>query len=239
VLGLDSRRDRMAIHRRITYLPGEVSLYGNLTGYQLLDYLGNLRGGVDRGEVNRLVERLQLDPTVRIRSLSRGNRQKVGLVAALMGKPDLLILDEPTTGLDPFVQLEFERLAHEAQAEGRTVFLSSHLLPEVEHLCDRVAIIREGRLLAVESIADLNARALRRRRIDFAEPVDPAAFTGLPGVRDVSITDGSLTCTVMGTLDALVKTAARFTVRDVSSQDTSLEEIFLAYYGEGTADAAA
>jgi ABC-2 type transport system ATP-binding protein len=239
VLGLDSRRDRLAIHRRVTYLPGEVSLYGNLTGLQLLDYLGNLRGGVDRGEVGRLVERLQLDPTVRIKSLSRGNRQKVGLVAALMGHPDLLILDEPTTGLDPFVQLEFERLAHEAQAEGRTVFLSSHLLPEVEHLCDRVAIIREGRLLTVESIADLKARALRRLRIDFTGPVDPAAFTGIPGVRDMTVTNGALTCTVMGSLDALVKTAARFDVRDVSSQDTSLEEIFLAYYGEGATNAAA
>jgi ABC-2 type transport system ATP-binding protein len=238
-LGLDSRRDRIEIHRRVTYLPGEVALYGNLTGLQLLEYLGSLRGGFDRAEVDRLAERLQLDPTVRIKSLSRGNRQKVGLVAALMGRPDLLILDEPTIGLDPFVQLEFERLAREAQLEGRTVFISSHILPEVEHLCDRVGIIREGRLLAVEAVADLKARALRRLRIDFDGPVDPSVFGGLPGVRDVRVSNGTLTCTVMGSLDALVKTAARYEVRDVRSEETSLEEIFLAYYGEGTTNVAA
>jgi ABC-2 type transport system ATP-binding protein len=239
VLGLDVRRDRIAIHRRISYLPGEVALYGDLTAHQYLAYFGNLHGDSDGREVQQLIERLELDPTVRVKSLSRGNRQKVGLVAAFMGKPELLILDEPSIGLDPLIQLEFEHLVNEARAEGRTVFLCSHILPEVEHLCDRVGIIREGGLLAVESVADLKARALRRLRIEFSGPVDHAAFAGLPGVRDVRIDDAALTCTVMGSLDALVKAAARFPVHNVTSQETSLEEIFLAYYGEGTGNAAA
>ncbi len=233
VLGLDAHRDRLAIDRRVAYLPGDLSLYGDLTGAQTLHYLGNLRGGVDTTYRDELVRRLELDPSSRIRSMSRGNRQKVGLVAAFQGRPELLVLDEPTSGLDPFVQLEFERLADEARREGRTSFISSHMLPEVEHLCDRVGIIREGRLLAVESIATLKERALRRLEIEFASPVPPDAFRDVPGVRDLRVDDARLSCTVMGNLDALVKAAARFEVRGIRTQETSLEEIFLAYYGAG------
>ncbi len=233
VLGLDIRRDRLAIDRRVSYVPGELSLYGDLTGRQLLTYLANLQGGIDVAYRDRLMERLELDPGKKIKSLSRGNKQKVGLVAAFMIRPELLILDEPTSGLDPFVQLEFEHLCEEARDEGRTVFISSHQLPEVEHLCDRVGIIREGRLLAVESIATLKGRALRRLEIDFAEPVTAEAFTNLPGIRDLTVEDGILRCSVMGSLDALVKAAARYQVTNVRSIETSLEEIFLAYYGTG------
>jgi len=233
VLGLDVHRDHLAIDRRVSYVPGEVSLYDELTGRQLLTYLGNLQGSVDAAYRDRLIERLELDPTKRIKSLSRGNKQKVGLVVAFMIRPDLLILDEPTAGLDPFIQLEFERLCEETREEGKTVFISSHQLPEVEHLCDRVGIIRDGRLLAVESIADLKDRALRRLEIDFGGPVPAEAFANLPGVRDLTVDDGILRCTVMGSLDALVKAAARFEVRNLRSIDTSLEEIFMAYYGAG------
>ncbi|MGD0863537.1 MAG: ABC transporter ATP-binding protein [Candidatus Limnocylindrales bacterium] len=233
VLGMDVHRDRLAIDRRVGYVPGELSLYGELTGHQLLAYLANLQGRVDADYRDRLIERLELDPTRRIKSLSRGNKQKVGLVAAFMIRPDLLILDEPTAGLDPFVQLEFEHLCEEARDEGRTVFISSHQLPEVEHLCDRVGIIREGRLLAVELIADLKGRALRRLEIHFAGPVNADVFAGLPGVRDLVVRDGTLRCTVMGSIDALIKTAARFEVHDIHSIETSLEEIFMAYYGSG------
>ena len=233
VLGLDVHRDRLAIDRRVSYVPGEVSLYDELTGRQLLTYLGNLQGSVDAAYRDRLIERLELDPTKRIKSLSRGNKQKVGLVVAFMIRHDLLILDEPTAGLDPFIQLEFERLCEETREEGKTVFISSHQLPEVEHLCDRVGIIRDGRLLAVESIADLKDRALRRLEIDFGGPVPAEAFANLPGVRDLTVDDGILRCTVMGSLDALVKAAARFEVRNLRSIDTSLEEIFMAYYGAG------
>jgi ABC-2 type transport system ATP-binding protein len=233
VLGLDVHKDRLAIDRRVSYVPGELSLYSELTGQQLLTYLGNLQGSVDTAYRDKLIERLELDPYKRIKSLSRGNKQKVGLVAAFMIRPELLILDEPTAGLDPFIQLEFEHLCEEARTEGRTVFISSHQLPEVEHLCDRVGIIREGRLLAVESIAALKERALRRLEIDFGGPVAVEAFANLPGVRDLTVTDSVLRCTVMGSLDALVKVAARFEVRNLRSIETSLEEIFLAYYGAG------
>jgi len=233
VLGLDVHRDRLAIDRRVSYVPGELALYGDLTGRQLLTYLGNLQGRVDAEYRDKIIDRLELDPTKRIKSYSRGNKQKVGLVAAFMIRPELLILDEPTAGLDPFVQLEFEHLCEEARDEGRTVFISSHQLPEVEHLCDRVGIIREGRLLAVESIADLKARALRKLEIDFGGHVEAEAFADVPNVRDLVIDDGTLRCTVIGSVDALVKAAARFEVCNLRSVDTSLEEIFLAYYGAG------
>ena len=233
VLGLDAHRDRLAIDRRVSYVPGELSLYSELTGRQLLGYLGNLHGGVDADYREKLIERLELDPGKRIKSLSRGNKQKVGLVAAFMVRPELLILDEPTAGLDPFVQLEFEHLCEEARDEGRTVFISSHQLPEVEHLCDRVGIIRDGRLLAVETISALKERALRRLEIDFGSPVSAEAFAGLSGVRDLKIDGATLRCTVMGSLDGLVKVAARFEVLNLRSVETSLEEIFMAYYGSG------
>jgi ABC-2 type transport system ATP-binding protein len=238
VLGLDVHRDRLAIDRRVSYVPGELSLYSELTGRQLVTYLGNLHGSIDGAYRDKLIERLELDPTKRIKSLSRGNKQKVGLVAAFMIRPELIILDEPTAGLDPFVQLEFEHLCEETRDEGRTVFISSHQLPEVEHLCDRVGIIREGRLLAVESIAGLKERALRRLEIDFGGDVMADAFAGLPGIRDLSVHDSVLNCTVMGSVDALIKTAARFEVRNVRSIETSLEEIFMAYYGSGEGIAA-
>jgi ABC-2 type transport system ATP-binding protein len=235
VLGLDVHKDRLAIDRRVSYVPGELSLYSELSGRQLLTYLGNLQGSVDAAYRDKLIERLELDPSKVIKSLSRGNKQKVGLVAAFMIRPELLILDEPTAGLDPFIQLEFEHLCEEARTEGRTVFISSHQLPEVEHLCDRVGIIREGRLLAVETIAALKERALRKLEIDFGQPVKAEDFADLPGIRDLTVDDGSLRCTVMGSLDALVKAAARYEVRNLRSIDTSLEEIFLAYYGAGDA----
>ena len=233
VFGLDAHRDRLAIDRRVSYLPGELALYGDLTGGQTLEYLGNLRGRPDRAFRAELVERLDLDPGKKIKSLSRGNKQKVGLVAAFQDRPELLILDEPTSGLDPFVQLEFERLASEVRADGRTVFVSSHILPEVERLCDRVGIIREGRLAAVESIASLKARSVQRLEIDFGRPVDAAAFAGVENVRDLTVDGSTLRCTVVGSVDALLKRAATEPVERIRTIETSLEEIFLAYYGSG------
>ncbi len=232
VLGLDARRDRIAIHRRTTYLPGELALYGDLTGIQALEYLGNLRGGVPRDEIEGLAARLDLDTTRRVKSLSRGNRQKVGLVAAFMGRPELIILDEPTTGLDPLVQQEFERMVDEVRGDGRTVFLSSHILPEVEHLCDRVGIIREGKLLAVETIDALKARSYRQLEVRFVGAIPGDVLDGVPGVSGVVLSGDELRCAVTGDLDAVVKTLARYHVRDISVAETSLEDIFLAYYGE-------
>jgi ABC-2 type transport system ATP-binding protein len=152
VFGIDTTADPVAIHRRLGYLPGEFDLYDRLTGAQTIEYFANLRGGVDAGYVAELVERLDLDPSRRFKEYSKGNKQKVGLIVALQHKPDLLILDEPTSGLDPLVQQTFFAMVRDARAEGRSVFLSSHIIDEVDRTCDRVAIIREGRLVQVDSI---------------------------------------------------------------------------------------
>ncbi len=230
VFGLDSRRDSLAIRRRAGYLPGELNLYEGMTGREFLRYMANLRGGVAWREAEALAERLGAALSQPIRTLSHGNKQKLGLVQAFMHQPELLILDEPTQGLDPLVQQEFYRMIAEARAAGRTVFLSSHVLPEVEKTCDRVGIIREGRLVAVEEVAALKAKALRRLEIRFAVPVSPAAFAEVPGVHDLHVENSSLRCTVTGSLDAVIKAAAGFEVIDLISQEPSLEEIFLAYY---------
>ena len=236
VFGLDTREGSIEIHRRTGYLPGEYTLYENLTGAEYLDHLGSLRGGVDRGYVGELAERLDLNLAMRIRSLSHGNRQKVGLIQAFMHRPELLILDEPTTGLDPLVQQAFHHMIGEIRHEGRTVFLSSHVMPEVERLCDRVGIIREGRLVAVEDIGDLRAKGMRALEIHFASPVPAGAFEGLPGVRDVASEGDRIRCTVVGPMDAVVKSAARFEVVDLTSHEPSLEDIFLTFYGGGERD---
>lgn len=228
--GLDAHRESQAIRRRVGYLPGELALYDRLTGQELLRYLANLRGGVTWSYVEALARRLECDLSRPIRTLSRGNKQKLGLLQALMHRPELLILDEPTSGLDPLMQQEFYRLLAEVRAEGRTVFLSSHNLPEVERICDRVGIIREGRLIAVEEVAALKARALRRLELHFAAPVPEAAFARLEGVRDVRVEGTTLHCTISGRVDAVIKAAAQFEVVNIVSHEPGLEEIFLAYY---------
>lgn len=230
VFGLDTHRESLAIRGRVGYLPGELSLYEGMTGREFLRYMANLRGGVAWSRVEELAGRLAANLTQPIRILSHGNKQKLGLIQAFMHQPELLILDEPTQGLDPLVQHEFYRLIAEARAAGRTVFLSSHVLPEVERTCDRVGIIREGVLVAVEDVASLKAKALRRLEIRFAAPPPLAAFAGLPGVRDLRIESSSLHSQVAGSLDAMIKAAARFEVLDVISTEPSLEEIFLTYY---------
>lgn len=233
VLGLDIGRETLEIRRRTGYLPGEVALYPKLEGRELLRYFASLRDGVDWSYVDELAERLDCDLTRPIRTLSHGNQQKVAVIQALMHRPDLLVFDEPTQGLDPLIQQEFNRLMRETTAEGRSVFLSSHMLSEVEQLCDRVGIIRNGHLVEVAHIADLKARALRRVEIQFAEAVPPDAFRGLLGVEDVEVRDSLVRCTVTGEPDAIVKAAARFHVTDLKSDEPSLEEIFLAFYGKG------
>jgi len=192
---------------------------------------------VEWQQVKQLAQRMESDLSQRINALSHGNRQKIGLIQAFMHQPQLLILDEPTIGLDPLMQQEFYSLIAEIKSEGRTVFLSSHIMPEVERVCDRVAIIREGKLIAVEDVDTLKARALRHLEVHFAVPVPPEKFTGIDGVRDVVVENDTLRCTVTGKLDAFVKTAAQFEVINLISQEPSLEEIFLAYYSGGASDA--
>jgi ABC-2 type transport system ATP-binding protein len=233
IFGLDSRRSSIDIHRRTGYLPGEMALYERLTGAECVRHFAALRGGVDSSYITDLAERFDCDLTVRIGSLSHGNKQKVGLIQAFMHRPELLVLDEPTTGLDPLVQQEFHRLIEQTREEGRTVFLSSHVMPEVERLCDRVAIIREGRLIAVEDIGDLKARALRTLDIHFERPVPTEAFANLPNVKGVEAQGDVLRVTVTGPIDAVVKAAARHEVVDLATNEPSLEEIFLTFYGRG------
>ena len=231
VLGMDSHADSVEIHRVVGYLPGEFAPYEHLTGRQYLAYFARLRGDVDTDVVDKLAERLSSDLTARISSVSHGNRQKLGLIQAFMHRPRLLVLDEPTLGLDPIVQQEFHAMLFEARAGGTSAFLSSHTLPEVERLCDRVGIIREGRLIAVEDVGELKAKALRTLELHFRRPVPREAFERLPGVRDLELHGDSVRLTLTGGMDAVVKTAARFEVVDVVSHEPGLEEIFLAFYG--------
>jgi ABC-2 type transport system ATP-binding protein len=166
-----------------------------------------------------------------IKTLSHGNRQKLGLVQAFMHRPELLILDEPTQGLDPLIQQVFYELVEETRADGRTVFLSSHVLPEIERVCDRVGIIREGRLVAVEDIGDLRAKEIRTLDVHFAAPIRPDAFDGVPGVHEASVVGDAARITVGGPMDAVIKRAAAYEIVDLRSHELSLEEIFLAFYG--------
>lgn len=231
VLGADTRHESRSIRARVGYLPGDLVLYDKLTGNEVLDYLAHLRGGVDAALRAELVERLgaQLDrPT---RQLSRGNRQKIGLVQAFMHRPELLLLDEPTSGLDPLVQHEFHTLVSETVADGATVFLSSHILSEVQHVAERVGVIREGRLVAVATVEELMARAPHRFELRFAGPVDPNAFATVEGIRDLQVDDHRVTGVVVGSVDALVKAAAHFEVVSFVSKEPELEEVFLHLYG--------
>jgi ABC-2 type transport system ATP-binding protein len=239
VLGLDPRRDGLQLRRRLGYLPGELALYERLTGRQLLGYFAGLRGLPDLGYGHELAERFGLDLSRPIHMLSKGNKQKLGVVQALLHRPELLVLDEPTSGLDPLVQQAFHTLAREVAAEGRTVFLSSHVLSEVQERADRAAIIRDGRLVAVEDIDSLKARAGRHLELRFAGPVPPADFRSLAGLRDLRVEGPVVSCTVEGEVDALVKAAARHRVLAVSSAEVDLEDVFLSYYRqEGASDAA-
>jgi ABC-2 type transport system ATP-binding protein len=241
ILGMDPRRDKAALHRQIGYLPGELAFPGRETAEELLRFFGDARGGVPWTAVTGLAERLDLDLSRTVRAMSKGNKQKVGLVQAFMHQPALLILDEPTSGLDPLMQQEFLAMVREARDHGQTVFMSSHVLAEVQSTADRVAIVRDGRLAAVEKVESLGRRAVRSVEIHFADPVEATDFTGLPGVTQVEISGPVLRCTVDGRLDPLIKAAANYEVIDLLSNEPDLEETFLSYYytGEGTSDAAA
>ncbi|HET8630402.1 MAG TPA: ABC transporter ATP-binding protein [Thermomicrobiales bacterium] len=232
IAGLDCWAEATAVKRLVGYLPGEFACDPSLTGAQIITYLANLRGGVDQTYVQRLLERLELDSTKRFRANSRGNKQKVGLVQAFMHRPRLLVLDEPTGGLDPLNQQTFYDLVAEAHAGGATVFLSSHILPEVEHICYRVGIIREGELVAVDQVAALKDLRQRVVEITFPAPVAPDRFASLPGVREATAADGGHTVrlTVAGDLREILQVAAANDATNLVAHEPSLEEIFLRYY---------
>jgi ABC-2 type transport system ATP-binding protein len=230
VLGLDSRRESLAIRRRVGFLPGDLAPYPKLSGRAFLDYLGRLRGGVDPRARDALAERFDADLDRPVRELSTGNRQKLGLIQAFVHEPELLILDEPIAGLDPLVQQSFHALLAEVSAQGRTVFLSSHTLSEVERVTDRVAILRQGKLVVVDSLENLRNVAVQRLEIEFSEPVDASEFRALPGVTEVKAAGTTVTVGFEGSADAVVKAAATHEVRSIRPREDDLEDIFLRYY---------
>ncbi|MFN8122231.1 MAG: ABC transporter ATP-binding protein [Thermoleophilia bacterium] len=232
VLGLDPRRDGVAVRARLGYVPGDLRLYERLTGGELLAYLARLRGMDGTGDAAALAARFDLDLTRPIRALSRGNRQKVGLVQAFMHRPDLLVLDEPTSGLDPLMQRTFGELVRETAANGGTVFLSSHVLSEVQHLAGRVGLIRDGRLELVEDVEALRARARSRVEVTFADPPPPGALDDIPGVVETGREGNRVLLRLEGDADALVKRLAGHTVRAIDAHEADLEDIFLSRYGE-------
>ncbi len=233
VLGLDARRDSLEIRRNIGYLPGEFALYDHMTGRAMLNYFANLRGGVDWHYVESLTTRLDVELDRRFSHLSRGNKQKVGLLQALMHKPKLVILDEPTSGLDPLIQHEFYEILDDLKVEGHTVFFSSHVLPEVQRVSDRVGIIRKGRLIAVEDVNTLIDRAtLHRFEIEFATDVSESDFQNIPGASDVLVKGRALTVSIAGSPDALIKAVARREVVKLVTHEASLDDIFLTFYSD-------
>jgi ABC-2 type transport system ATP-binding protein len=235
ILGMNTHHQSVPIRRRIGYLPGDLAMYPNLTGRDLLTYFANLRGGVDWAYVDQLADRLGADLSKKVGDLSTGNRQKVGLIQAFMNAPDLLILDEPSTGLDPLVQREFQTMLREVAEDGRTVFLSSHTLSEVQRVADRVGIIRHGRLIALEAVADLRRKAIRRVELEFGGPVPDRELSAVAGVREL-LTDGwRATLSFDGQMPDLLAATGGHELRDVSTQDADLEEIFLTYYHDEAA----
>jgi ABC-2 type transport system ATP-binding protein len=236
IFGLDLRRASVAIRARIGYLPGDLHLYERLTPREHLRYFAALRGLDGLGEGAKLAERFELELDRPIRALSKGNRQKVGLVQAFLHRPDLLLLDEPTSGLDPLVQQTFNDLLREVTAEGKTVFLSSHILSEVQRLADRVAIIREGALELVESVESLRARAFVRVEATFSEPPPQEAFAGLAGVRELERKGAVVLLALEGPADPLIKALARYEVLALDSHEADLEDFFLTLYRNGATD---
>jgi ABC-2 type transport system ATP-binding protein len=231
VLGMDARRDSLAIKRKVGYLPGELAQFPGVTAAYVIGLLAGLRGGVDGARIKLLADRFELDVGRKYEELSHGNKQKVALVQAFMHKPELLILDEPTLGLDPLMQREFRGLVRETVNAGATVFLSSHVLSEVQQVCDRVGLIRAGRLAQVGSLEQL--RALRSHRVEarIERAVEERTVRAVPGVTDTTIEDHMVRCTVEGPMAPLLHVLDSAGIIELDSHERSLEEVFFAQYG--------
>jgi ABC-2 type transport system ATP-binding protein len=229
IFGLDCRRDAVAVHRRIAYVPGEVNLWPSLTGEETLHLLGRVQGRTDIAYRDLLIERFALDPSKKVRAYSKGNRQKVILIAALMSRADLLLMDEPTAGLDPLMELAFRDSVTEARQRGQTVFLSSHILSEVEALCDRVAILNGGRLAEVGTLAQM--RHLSALHIEAELDGPPPDLSSMPGVSGVVVEGRHLRCRVTGSMEMVLQALTAAGVRRLLSREPSLEELFIAHYG--------
>lgn len=235
ILGMDAIARSREVRRRVGYLPSDPALYHYLTGRQNIDFSLHLRSVRDRSRVNALADRLDIDLFRRVKTLSRGNRQKVAIIAALAHDPDLLILDEPTSGLDPLVQETFSSLVRDERAAGKTVFMSSHVLSEVEALCDRVGVIRDGRIVAVDGVEALKKRRLKHVTCAFAGAVPD--LSALEGVRDLHVEGQRARLALAGSLDPLVRALAGHSLTDLTVADPPLEEVFRAFYNGGGAGA--
>jgi ABC-2 type transport system ATP-binding protein len=229
IFGLDSQRETVAAHRRMAYVPGEASLWPSFTGAETLHLLGQLQGRVDPSYRDLLIERFRLDPSKKVRAYSKGNRQKLTLIAAFMARPDLLVLDEPTSGLDPLMEQAFRVCVQEAEEHGQTVFLSSHILSEVEALCQRVGILRAGQLAEIGTLAEM--RHLSALTVEATFDRSQPDLSGVPGVTAVEVEANRIRCQVQGDVEPLLKLLAGSGVRKILSREPSLEELFLAHYG--------
>jgi len=232
IFGLDCQRQVVEVHRRVAYVPGEASLWPSLTGAETLHLLGRVHGEVDPAYRDELVARFDFDPSKKVRTYSKGNRQKLILIAALMTRPPLLVLDEPTSGLDPLMEQAFRRCVHEARQRGQTIFLSSHILSEVEALCDRVGILRDGRLVEMGTLAEMRHLSALTVEATFDGAVPELA--GVPGVSSVDVQGSVARCQVRGSVAPLLQVLAAAGVRELLSREPSLEELFLAHYGAAT-----
>ena len=233
IFGFDCQRQTIEAHRRLAYVPGEASLWPSLTGAETLHLLGRIQGRVDTAYRDELIGRFDLDPSKKVRAYSKGNKQKILLIAALMARPDLLVLDEPTSGLDPLMEQAFRHSVHEARKAGQTVFLSSHILSEVEALCDRVGILREGRLVEMGTLEEM--RHLSTLTVEAMFGGVPPDLAGVAGVKRAVVDGHRLHLEVQGPIEPVVDALAGTGVRELLSREPSLEELFLAHYGPGGA----
>ena len=230
IFGMDSHKDSLNIRRNIGYLSTSPVLYENLTGRQFLTYCMNIKGQDKTTSFIELAERLNCDLDKKIDTLSHGNKQKIAIIRALAHKPPLVIMDEPTTGLDPLVQNEFESVIRGMAADGSTILFSSHVLSEVENICDRIAIIGNGKLIAVEDVSDLKSRQTRILTVTFADNVDAQTFGSIPGIKNVDVVNNQLSFEISGPIDSIIKAIAKYNVLDIKIHEPDLEEIFFSYY---------
>ncbi len=237
IFGLDSMRRSVEVKRLVGYLPGELPQFGGLRGRDIVGHFGALRGGVDQRRVKDIAERFDLDLGLRFREYSSGNKRKLGILLAFMHRPRLLILDEPSNGLDPLNQRELHELVREVRDYGATVFLSSHVLSEVEHVCQRVGIIRHGRLIEVARLEELHRMHVRRVEVGFAGPAQPQLFAGLSGIEDLQADGHRVAFTVRGSFEPVAEALAGHGVVDLVSREPTLEEVFLAHYQDRAEEA--
>jgi len=232
IFGLDAWHKPVEAHRKLAYIPGEFHVWPQLTGGQILDLLGAVSGGYEPAARDELVERFNFDPSKKGRSYSKGNRQKIAVIAALMTRAPLLVMDEPSSGLDPLMEATFQDCLREAKTRGQTILLSSHILSEVEAVCDRVAVLRQGALVEHGTLAEL--RHLHAHTVEATYEGDPPDLADVPGIEDVYVRDGMIRLQVTGSTDPLLKALARAHVPSIQMREPSLEELFHAYYDEST-----